>query len=171
MARSSAQREHPTEEAGSSPINREMLRAKKGSSRNTLTNSKRTNFEIFIDHASAPIRKERLSPKSKAKREANQNELMKKGGMPDRVKSSRETIVERIVREPYTGLSNPFKMDRDRNRTRSRADRLEQKPAQWGERMDLFYYRAGTFPMNCFQECKHRTFNNANKFKSQLYFC
>ena len=45
---------------------------------------------ILINHASAPIRKERLSPTSKARREASRNELVKKGGMPDRVKSFRE---------------------------------------------------------------------------------
>ena len=34
-----------------------------------------------------PIRKKRLSPTSKAKREASRNEFMEKCGMPDRVKS------------------------------------------------------------------------------------
>ena len=42
---------------------------------------------ILINHASAPIRKERLSLTSKAKREASRNEFMKKGGMADRVES------------------------------------------------------------------------------------
>ena len=41
---------------------------------------------ILQTHASAPIRKERLSPTSKARREASRNEFMEKGGMPDRVK-------------------------------------------------------------------------------------
>ena len=45
---------------------------------------------IFINHSSAPIRKEKLSPTSKASSEASQNEFMEKGGMPDRVKSFRE---------------------------------------------------------------------------------
>ena len=45
---------------------------------------------ILINHTSAPIRKERLSPTSKARREASQNQFMKKGGMPDRVKGFRE---------------------------------------------------------------------------------
>ena len=47
---------------------------------------------ILKDHRSAPIRKERLSPTSKARREANQNEFVEKGRMPDRVKSFREEI-------------------------------------------------------------------------------
>ena len=44
----------------------------------------------LINHTSAPIRKERLSPSSQARREASRNEFMKKSGMPDRVKSFRE---------------------------------------------------------------------------------
>ena len=45
---------------------------------------------ILINHASAPIRKERLSPTTKARREASQNKSMEKSRMPDRVKSFRE---------------------------------------------------------------------------------
>ena len=45
---------------------------------------------ILINHASALIRKERLSPMSKAGREASRNEFIKKGGVPERVKSFRE---------------------------------------------------------------------------------
>ena len=42
---------------------------------------------ILINHARAPIRQERLSPTSKARREASRNELMEKGGMPNGVRS------------------------------------------------------------------------------------
>ena len=42
---------------------------------------------ILINHANAPIRKQRLSPTNKARKEASRNEFMEKGGMPDRVKS------------------------------------------------------------------------------------
>ena len=45
---------------------------------------------ILINHASAPIRKEKLIPTSKARREASRNEFVEKGGMPDRVESSRK---------------------------------------------------------------------------------
>ena len=45
---------------------------------------------ILKNHTSAPIRKERWSPTSKARREASQNEFVEKGGMPDRVKSFSE---------------------------------------------------------------------------------
>ena len=45
---------------------------------------------ILKDHRNAPIRKERLSPSSKARREANRNKFVEKSGMPYRVKSFRE---------------------------------------------------------------------------------
>ena len=52
---------------------REKYRAKNGSLRNTSTDSKGTAFVILINHRSAPIRKERLSPTSKARRETSRN--------------------------------------------------------------------------------------------------
>ena len=66
---------------------RKKYRAKNGSLRNTSTDSKWTTFVILINHASAPVRKERLSPKSKAMRKASRNEFVEKGRMPDRDKS------------------------------------------------------------------------------------
>ena len=42
---------------------------------------------ILIDHASAPIRAERLSSTSKARREASRNKFVENGGMPDRIRS------------------------------------------------------------------------------------
>ena len=69
---------------------REKYRAKNGSLRHTSTDSKGTTFVILINHPSAPIRKERLDPTSKARRETSRNEFIEKGGMPDRVKSLRE---------------------------------------------------------------------------------
>ena len=69
---------------------REKYRVKNGSLRNTSTDSKRTTFVMLINHASAPIRKKRLSPTSKARREVSLNQFEEKVGMPDRVKSFRE---------------------------------------------------------------------------------
>ena len=69
---------------------REKNRAKNGSLRNTSTDSKGTTYVILINHASAPNRKERLGPTSKARKEASRNKFVEKGGMPDRVKSFRE---------------------------------------------------------------------------------
>ena len=69
---------------------REKYRAKNGSLRNTSTDSKGITFVILINHRSPPIRKERLSPTSKARREASRNQFVEKGGTPDRVKSFRE---------------------------------------------------------------------------------
>ena len=69
---------------------REKYRAKNASLQNTSTDSKGTTFVILKGHASAPIRKERWSPTSKARREASRNQFVEKGGMPDRIKSFRE---------------------------------------------------------------------------------
>ena len=66
---------------------REKYRAKNGSLRNTSSDSKGTTFLILINHACAPIRKERLLPTSKASREANRNEFMENRVVPGRVKS------------------------------------------------------------------------------------
>ena len=65
-------------------------RAENGSLRNTSTDSKGAAFVILMNHTSAPIRKKRLSPTSKARREASRNQFVEKGGMPDRVKSFQE---------------------------------------------------------------------------------
>ena len=51
-------------------MQREKYRAKNGSLRNTSTNSKGVTFVILKSYASVPVRKERLSPTSKARREA-----------------------------------------------------------------------------------------------------
>ena len=45
---------------------------------------------ILKNHTNALIRKERLSLTNEARKEANRNEFVEKGGMPDRVKSFRE---------------------------------------------------------------------------------
>ena len=69
---------------------REKDSAKNGTLRNTSLDSKGTTFVILINHASAPVRKKKLSPTSKARREASRKEFVEKGGMPNRVKSFRE---------------------------------------------------------------------------------
>ena len=69
---------------------REKNRAKNRSLRNTSTNSKGTTFVILKNHTSTPVRKERLSPTSKARKEASRNEFVEKSGMPDRIKNFRE---------------------------------------------------------------------------------
>ena len=65
----------------------EKYRAKNASLRKTSTDSKVMVLVILKNHASAPIRKERLSLTSKASSEASQNKFAKKGGMPNRLKN------------------------------------------------------------------------------------
>ena len=79
---------------------REKYRAKNRSLWNISTDSKGATFVILINHESTPNRKERLSPTSKARREASQNEFVEKGGVPDRVESFRKVDVARMVRGP-----------------------------------------------------------------------
>ena len=69
---------------------RKKYRTKNGSLRNPSTNLKGATFVTLKNHTSAPIRKDRLSPTSQARRETNRNEFVEKGRMPDRVKSFRE---------------------------------------------------------------------------------
>ena len=69
---------------------REKYRAKNGSLGNTSTDSKGTTFVILKNRACTSVRKKRLSPTSKAKREASQNKLAERSEMPDRVESFRK---------------------------------------------------------------------------------
>ena len=86
---------------------REKYRAKNGSLRNTSTDSKGTTFVILIDHTSAPVTKERLSPTSKARRDASRNQFVEKGGMPDRVKSFREINSRQDRPRAWPGFVKP----------------------------------------------------------------
>ena len=77
----------------------EKYRPKNGSLRITSMDSKGATFLILKSHARGPVRKERLSRTSKARREASRNEFVEKDGMPDRVKSNQEVDRSGIVRE------------------------------------------------------------------------
>ena len=69
---------------------REKYMAKNGSFRNTSTDSKERLLWFWYTTQARLLEKKRLSPTSKARRKATRNEFVKKGGMPDRVKSFRE---------------------------------------------------------------------------------
>ena len=106
---------------------RKKYRAKNGSLRNTSTDSKGTTFVILKNHASAPIRKKRLGPTSKARREANRNEFMEKGGMPDRVKSFREIDSRQNRPRARPGFVKPIRngLRKEQNLIWSRPSRAE----------------------------------------------
>ena len=53
---------------------------------------------ILKNHASMPIRKERLSLMTKARRKASRNEFMERGGCQTESKALPKSIVARIVR-------------------------------------------------------------------------
>ena len=89
--------------------------------------SKGTAFVILKDHTSAPIKKERLSPTSKARREASRNEFMEKGGMPDRVKSFGEIDSRQDRPRAWPGFVKPI-----RNRLRKVQNLIECRPSRAG---------------------------------------
>ena len=82
---------------------------------------------ILKNHTSAPIRKERLSPTSKARREASRNEFVEKGGMPDRVKSFREIDSRENLPRARPGFVKPIQ-----NGLRKVQNLIECRPT-WAE--------------------------------------
>ena len=88
---------------------REKYRAKNGSLRNTPTHSKEAAFVILQKHASIPIRQERLSPTTKAKREASRNQFMEKSGMPDRFESFGEINSRKDYPRARPGFVKPIR--------------------------------------------------------------
>ena len=64
---------------------------------------------ILINHASALIRKERLSLKSKARREASRNKFVEKSGMPDRVKRFGKTTSSENRLRARPGFVKPIR--------------------------------------------------------------
>ena len=106
---------------------REKNRTKNRSLRNTSTDSKGKAFMIFKDHRSAPIRKERFSPASTARREASRNQFVLKGGMPDRVKSFREINSTQDRQRARTGFVKPIRngLRKEQNLIKCRPSRAE----------------------------------------------
>ena len=80
---------------------------------------------ILINHASALIRKERLSPTSQTRRETNQNEFVQKGGVPDRVESFRE-----INSRENRPRARPGFVKSIRNRLRKEQNLIECRPTR-----------------------------------------
>ena len=80
---------------------------------------------ILKDHTSAPVRKERLSPTSKARREASRNEFVEKGGMPDRVESFREIDSRQDRPRSRPGFVKPI-----RNGLRKVQNLIECRPSR-----------------------------------------
>ena len=90
-------------------MKREKYRAKNRSLQNTSMDSKGSTFVILKNHASVPIRKERLCPTSKARREATQNDLWKRVGCQTESKALEKSIIARITRELGLGLLTHLK--------------------------------------------------------------
>ena len=69
---------------------------------------KKATFMILKNHASAPIKKERLSLTSKARMKATQNNFEEKGGVPDRIKSFREVDCSENSKRSRIGFVEPI---------------------------------------------------------------
>ena len=82
---------------------------------------------ILINHTGMPIRKERLSPTSKARREASQNKFVEKGEMPDRVKGLKEVDRNKNRSRARLGFVKPIQIGlrKEQNLIESRASRAE----------------------------------------------
>ena len=106
---------------------REKYRDKNGSLRNTSPDSKGTTFVILKNHRSAPVRKERLSPTSKARREASRNKFVEKGRMPDRVESFREINSRQDRPRARPGFVKPIRngLRKEQNLIECRQSRAE----------------------------------------------
>ena len=73
------------------------------------------------------MRKERLSPTSKARREASRNKFVEKGGMTDRIKSFREIDNREYRPRARPGFVKPIRngLRTEKNLIWSRPSRLE----------------------------------------------
>ena len=90
MARSSAKRKQLTEEGREA--RRSLMKIEKSTGPRTNPCgtprwTRKQRLVILKNYTSVPVRKERLSPTNKTRKEASRNEFMEKSGMPDRVKS------------------------------------------------------------------------------------
>ena len=82
---------------------------------------------ILINHASAFIRKKRLSPTSKAGRETSQSGLMEKGGMPDRFQSFQEISSKEDRPRARPGFIKPIRdgLRKEQNLIKSKLSRAD----------------------------------------------
>ena len=116
---------------------RKKYRAKNRSLWNTSTDSKGTTLVILKNHTSAPVRKERLSPTNKARREASRNKFVEKSGRPGRVKSFGEIDSGENCLRARPGFVKPI-----RNELRKVQNLIKCRPSRAGtslagERMEL----------------------------------
>ena len=102
---------------------RNKYRPKNASLQNTSTDLKGATFVILKNYASEPNRKERLSPTSKARREASRNKLVKKNGVPDRGESFGEVHSSRYRSRTRLGFVKPI-----RNRLRKIKILIKSRP-------------------------------------------
>ena len=92
-----------------------------------LTDSKGTTFVILKNHANAPIRKDALSPTSKARGEASRNTFVEKSWVSERVKSFGEVHSCENRPRARLGFVKPIRNgpSKEQNLIESRPSRVE----------------------------------------------
>ena len=82
---------------------------------------------ILKNHASVAIRKERLSPTSRARTQTSQNKFVEKNGMPDRVESFGEVDNSENRPRAWLGFVKPIRngLKKEQNLIKSRSSRVE----------------------------------------------
>ena len=91
-----------------------------------LDGLKRSDFK----HVSAPIRKERLSGTSKARKEASRNKFLKKGRCQTESKALEKSMVAKNRLRTKVEFVKPT-----RNGVRMKQNLIENRPAWQGEKM------------------------------------
>ena len=66
---------------------------------------------ILKNHASAPVKKERWSPTTRARKEVSRNKFVEKGRVSDRVERFQEVDRSKNRSRANLGLLNSFKME------------------------------------------------------------
>ena len=94
-------------------------------------------FLILENHASTSIRKEKLIPTSKARREAIQIKFVEKYGVPDRVESSGKVDSSENCPRARPGFVKPIRNGLGTKKNLSKVDRPGRKPTWREEKMEL----------------------------------
>ena len=82
---------------------------------------------ILKDYTSMPIRNEKMSPMSKARREASQNKFVEKGRVPDRVENFQKVNSSKNCLKARPGFAKPIqnRLRKIKNLIESRLHRAE----------------------------------------------
>ena len=84
---------------------------------------KEATFVILKNHASALVRKEKLSPTTTARKKASRNRFVEKGGVPDRIESFREVDSSEDRSRARPGFVKPIRIGLKKEQNLIESDR------------------------------------------------